>query len=113
MPITGQLHETKRLEIQAYQKPKDSKSLRQTHVSFSGNPRKHPYDPERVILIVDPYSTNTFYYEFSADDISYVEELPNLVNENGKTITMVRLWVKKMSVGLRCTPFMVQDISSS
>ena len=112
MPITEHLQETKKLEIQAYEKPKDIKALRHTHVPFSGNPRKHPYDPDRVILIVDPYSTNTFYYEFLADDISYVEELPNLVDENGKTITMVRLWVKKMSVGLRSAPFIVQDISS-
>ena len=79
---------------------------------FSGAPLKHPYDSQKVILVIDPYSTNTFYYEFLADDISYVEELPSLVNEDGKTITMVRLWVKKMSVGLRCTPFIVQDISS-
>ena len=112
MPITEQLKETKSLEIQAYKKPKDIKSLRNTHVPFSGNPRKHPYDSDRVILIADPYSTNTFYYEFLADDISYVEDLPNVVNENGKTITMVRLWVKKMSVGIRCAPFIVQDIAS-
>ena len=113
MPITEQLQGTKKLEIQAYEKPKDIKALKNTHVPFSGNPRKHPYDPDRVILIADPYSTNTFYYEFLADDVSYVEELPNLVNENGKTITMVRLWVKKMSIGIRCAPFIVQDILSS
>ncbi|HIJ57392.1 MAG TPA: inorganic pyrophosphatase Ppa [Deltaproteobacteria bacterium] len=112
MSITEHLQEIKKLEIQAYEKPKDTRSLKLTHVPFSGSPRKHPYDPDRVILIVDPYSTNIFYYEFLADDISYVEELPSLVNENGETITMVRLWVKKMSVGLRCTPFLVQDISS-
>ena len=112
MPITEHLQEIKKLEIQAYAKPKDNKALRHTHVPFSGNPRKHPYDSDRVILIADPYSTNTFYYEFLADDISYVEDLPNVVNENGKTITMVRLWVKKMSVGIRCAPFIVQDIAS-
>ena len=112
MPIAEHLQASKKLGIQAYKKPKDIKSLRQTHVPFSGNPRKHPYDSDRVILIADLYSTNTFYYEFLADDISYVEDLPNLVYENGKTITMVRLWVKKMSVGLRCAPFMVQDIAS-
>jgi inorganic pyrophosphatase len=59
--------------------------------------------------VTDPFSTNTLYYEFSKDDISYLEELPNLVSLDGDTITMVRIWVKKMSVGIRCAPFIVED----
>ncbi len=95
--------------IQAYQKPKNVQNLKTTHVSFSGSPKKHPYDSKKVILIADPFSTDTLYYEFHKDDISYIEELPNLVNLDGETITMVRIWVKKMSVGIRCSPFIVED----
>jgi len=109
MPISNYLQETKNFEIQTYEKPKDFSVLRDSHIAFSGAPRKHPYDPDKVILIVDPYSTNTFYYEFRADDIAYVEELPSMVNLEGKSITMVRLWIKKMSIGVRCTPFIVQE----
>ena len=109
MPISDYLQETKKFEIQTYEKPKDFSMLRDSHIAFTGAPRKHPYDPDKVILIVDPYSTNTFYYEFRADDIAYVEELPSMVNLEGKSITMVRLWIKKMSIGVRCTPFIVQD----
>ncbi len=109
MPISNYLQETKKFEIQTYEKPKDFSMLRDSHIAFSGAPRKHPYDPDKVILIVDPYSTNTFYYEFRAGDIAYVEELPSMVNLEGKSITMVRLWIKKMSIGVRCTPFIVQE----
>ena len=109
MPISNYLQETKKFEIQTYEKPKDFSMLRDSHIAFSGAPRKHPYDPDKVILIVDPYSTKTFYYEFRADDIAYVEELPSMVNLEGKSITMVRLWIKKMSIGVRCTPFIVQE----
>lgn len=112
MPITTFLKGAEKFEIEAYKKPRDSKQLSRTHVSFSGAPQKHPYDSEKIILVVDPYSSNTFYYEFRAGDISYVEELPNIVNLEGKTITMVRIWVKKMSIGLRSTPFIVQDTIS-
>jgi len=49
------------------------------------------------------------YYEFKINDISYVEELPNLVNMEGETITMVRIWIKKMSIGIKCFPFVVED----
>jgi inorganic pyrophosphatase len=103
------LRETKTLEIQAYRKPEDFKAFLNTHVSFSGSPRKHPYDPAKVVLVADPYSTNTFYFEFRSEDISYVEELPNLVSAEGEAVTMVRIWVKKTSIGLRCTPFVVED----
>ena len=109
MQISNYLQETKKFEIQTYEKPKDFSMLRDSHIAFSGAPRKHPYDPDKVILIVDPYSTNTFYYEFRADDIAYVEELPSMVNLEGKSITMVRLWIKKISIGVRCTPFIVQE----
>jgi inorganic pyrophosphatase len=38
--------------------------------------------------------------------------LPNIVNLEGETITMVRAWIKKMSIGMRCSPFIVEDIST-
>src|SRR4030042_61854 len=77
--------EVKKFEIEAYQRPKNLKELKKTHVPFSGSPLKHPYDPEKVILVADPYSTHPFYYEFKSSDISYMEELPNLVDVEGKT----------------------------
>ena len=104
--------EAKKFPIQAYERPKNLKVLREAHVPFSGSPRKHPYDSKKVILIVDPYSTSTFYYEFSMDDISYVEELPNLVTLDGDAINMVRIWIKKMSIAVRCSPFIVEDIGA-
>ena len=101
--------EALKFQIQAYKKPKDLHVLRKTHVSFSGSPQKHPYDTDKVIIIADPFSTNNLYYEFKKDDISYVEELPNLVNIDGSTIAVVRVWVKKLSVAIRCSPFIVED----
>jgi len=109
MPITRLLQETEKFKIQHYRKPKDLSELRITHIPFSGSPRKHPYDLHKVILIADPYSTNTFYYEFKTDDIGYVQELPNIVDMDGNTVTMARVWVKKMTVGVRCTPFIVEN----
>ncbi len=101
--------EALKFQIQAYKKPKDLHVLRKTHVSFSGSPQKHPYDTDKVIIIADPFSTNNLYYEFNKNDISYVEELPNLVNIDGGTIAVVRVWVKKLSVAIRCSPFIVED----
>jgi hypothetical protein len=101
--------EIKRFEIEAYKRPKNLKELRKTHVSFSGSPIQHPYDAKKIILVADPYSTNTSYYEFRNRDISFVEELPSTVDLDGKTVPMARIWVKKMSVGMLCSLFLVGE----
>lgn len=109
MPLSNFPQEVIPFEIQSYKKPKSVKDLRKTHVPFSGAPHKHPFAPGKVILVVDPYSSNTMYYEFNADDISYVEELPSLVNMDEEVVIMARVWVKKISVGVRSIPFIVGD----
>ena len=109
MPITTHLKTWEKFEIQTYKQPKDIATLLRTHVAFSGSPRKKPNDSGKIILVADPFSTNTFYYEFNTEDISYAEELPNLTSPSGETITMARIWVKKMSIGIRFFPFRVDD----
>jgi len=109
MTITKQPQETVKFEIQTYRQPKDRQALQTTHVAFSGSPQRHPYDREKIILVADPYSTHNFFYEFYKGDIAYVEELPSIVNVDGETVTMVRAWIKKMSIGMRCAPFIVGD----
>jgi hypothetical protein len=109
MQKTNYPQESVAFQIQAYRKPKDLRVLRMENVSFTGSPRKHPYDAERIILVADPYSTNTFYFEFEKNDIACVEELPSVVDIEGNTLTMVRIWVKKGSVAVRCTPFITGD----
>ena len=98
-----------KFEIQAYKRARNIKDLIKTHVPFSGAPQRHPYEPDKVILIPDPFSTHTFYYEFQTEDISFIEELPSLVDIEGKTISMARIWVEKGSIGLRCSPFVVEE----
>ncbi len=110
MPMTVLLQEAQAFEIESYKKPKDLKRFKSTHVAFSGSPFKHPYDADKVILVADPYSTNTFYYEFKTEDVSYVEELPGISNLDGETVMMARVWVKKKSIAVRCSPFVVEDL---
>ena len=110
MPINTLLKKTEKFEIEKYKKPKDRKTLIETHIPYSGSPLKHPYDTEKMILVTDPYYTSTFYYEFNKSDIAFIEELPNLVNLEGEVFTMVRIWITKMSIAVRCTPFIVGDI---
>jgi hypothetical protein len=113
MPLKNIPQESMKFEIQAFKKAADRNKLRETHLPYTGAPQRHPYDDDRVMLVADPYSPNTFYYEFDRADVSYVEELPNLVNMDGEAIAMVRIWVRKMSIGVRCLPFIVDDTQNT
>jgi inorganic pyrophosphatase len=110
MPISSFLQKAERFEIQAYQRPRNVRELRKTHVPFVGSPLKHPHDSRKVVLVVDPGSANPLYIEFKGEDLSFVEEMPNLVSLDGEGIVMARIWVKKGSVGVRCIPFFVEDL---
>jgi inorganic pyrophosphatase len=109
MEIMDLLKETEKFEIQAYKRPRDIRQLRATHLPYSGSAHKHPYDSRKIILLPDPYSPHSLYLEFRIRDISYVEELPSAVNLDGETVMMARIWVRKGSFGLLCSPFVVED----
>jgi hypothetical protein len=96
-----------RLEIERYEKPRDRLAIARTHVSFSGSLQKHSVDPEKVVLIPDPYAPNITYFEFNREDIKYIEKLSAIINMNGETVNMTRVWVRRNSVAVRCTPFVV------
>jgi len=109
MPITKYLQKPKKFEIEPVNRGKTtSRELRMTHVPFSGSPYKHPYDTDKFILLVDPYHAS-LYYEFNNADVDFVEELTSIVNVEGETVNMVLVWIKKKSVAMRCSPFLVED----
>ena len=109
MPLSNLLQKSKKFEIQSYKKHFDPKEFSKTHVPFTGSPKKHPYDRNKVILLTEPYG-NSSYYEFNTKDITHIEELPNITNMDEETVTMVRVWVKKKSIGLLCSPFIVEEV---
>ena len=91
MTIQKLLQKTDKFEIEKYKKPSDRKNLIKTHITYSGSPHKHPYDSKKMILLVDPYHTSTFYYEFRKSDIAFIEELPSLANLEGDIFTIVQI----------------------
>lgn len=108
MPIINFLKLKERFEIQRYTRPK---AVDREHcIPFSGSPRKHPDAANKLILIVDPFSANTSYYVFRIESIGFAEELPSITNIEGESVTMVRLWIKRQSKAVQCTPFVVEKI---
>ena len=106
MTVKELLEHAEKFEVDTY---KLSRNFRENHISFTGAPEKHPYADDKIILISDPFSTNISYYEFASADIAGVEDLPNLVTVGGTSVKMCRVWVRKGSIGVRFTPFVVED----
>lgn len=104
------LQKAETLEIEKFKPPKDIRSLAKTHMPYTGSPQKHPLDPGQIILVPDPYNEKSPYLEFSKNDITHVEQLANVVNLEGEAVTMARIWVKKGSVAIQCTPFQVTSL---
>ncbi len=104
MVIENLLERTEVFEIETFRRtPVSARNFRQ----FRGFPRKHPYDPEKIILIANPYSPVVSCFEFYLKDIEAAEDLPNLVSESGESVPMVKIWVRKGSLGVKSSPFIV------
>lgn len=110
MAINALLNVQEKFEIQTYYSS-TGKIDRRIHVPFSGSPRKHPFEKDKIILVADPFTSNTFYYEFEIKDICFAEELANISNIDGDSVPMTRIWIKKKSVAIMCTPFIVDTLS--
>ena len=76
-------------------------------VRFTGNPRKHPYDENKIVLITDPFSSHTAFFEFNIQDILYVENKTNLVSDTGASVSRADVWIKKGGIGIKYEPFEV------
>jgi len=74
---------------------------------FQGNPRKHPYDSNKLILIPDPENHQKLFLEFLLSDIAHIEELPRMSSKDGVSLTQVSIWVKKGSWGVKTEGFQV------
>jgi len=112
-PIKGTMETTvliSRYQVDLYRG--SPRRLEEIAVAFTGSPKKSR-DEDKVVLLNDPLSSQTFFYEFRASDIIYAEEASNLSMPDGSAVSMVRVWIKKGSTGLKIEPFHVQDTSAN
>jgi len=105
MSIQKYLNAAPHYEITRYK----SENFEKHCIPFSGTPKKHPYDPEKLLLIQNPFSDHTIFFEFKLKDIEHADDLPSIVTEEGESLSMVKIWVKKGSFGLKYYPFEVGE----
>ena len=91
-------------EIAKYTKgpPKNS-------VPFTGYPRQHPIEKNKLILIYDPLGANPMVMEFRMEDVLFIEELHSAVTEAGEGVPLIKLWIRRNARGVVLEPFEVDE----
>jgi len=88
---------------------KYSKGQKGDSVPFTGYPRVHSSEKNKLILVNDPVGPSPTVLEFMLEDILFVEEIPSAVTEAGEGVPLVKLWVRRGAVGVILEPFEVND----
>ena len=78
-------------------------------IPFTGYPRVHPSEKNKLILVNDPFGSEPVVLEFKLDDVLFVEEIPSAVTESGEGVPMIKLWIQRGAVGIILEPFEVND----
>lgn len=95
-----------RYQIQPYRGSMDK--LNEVAIAFTGAPQQSNH-PGKVLLLNDPTSRQSFFYEFRSEDIAYAEEGTTISLPDGSSVTTVTLWIKKGATALKIEPFHVED----
>ena len=88
---------------------KYSKGPPKNSIPFSGYPRQHPVEKDKLILIYEPLGINPMVMEFSLDDVLFIEELHSAVTEAGEGLPLIKLWIRKGARGVVLEPFEVDE----
>ena len=78
-------------------------------VPFTGYPRSHPSEKDKILLVYDPLGVNPSLMEFKTEDLLFLEDIPQAVTESGEGIPLVKIWVRKGARGVLMEPFEVDD----
>jgi len=76
---------------------------------FTGYPRQHPSEKNKLVLVYDPLGPAPTVMEFKLEDIPLVEDIPSAVTEDGEGVPLVKLWVRRGAHGIILEPFEVND----
>jgi hypothetical protein len=76
---------------------------------FSGYPRHHPSEKDKLLLVHDPLGPSPTVLEFRLDDVLMVEDIPQAVTESGEGVPLVKLWIRRGAHGMIIEPFEVNE----
>lgn len=76
-------------------------------VRYRGSVRPHPYDSGKILLITGQVDDQSHFYEFRKRDILRFTEATTMVSEDGETVELVDVYVRRGGFGIEMRPFQV------
>lgn len=98
----------KNKQLQKYSEPT---RLANEAVPFIGQPKRHESEPNKIFLRLNPLSSNGAILEFKTDDVVFAENVKTVSHKDGRAFQIVKIWIRKGSIGIKLEPFSVQDFS--
>jgi len=89
------------------QKYKSTSSIKDS-IIIIGAPFVNPLKNDKIVISPAIFSENKIFYEFDIKDVITWEELDKIVNSKGSTITLIKLYIKRGTIGIRYEPILFQ-----
>ena len=87
----------------------DPSRLKREAVPYVGQAKQVSSSPGKVFLRLDSISSHGQMLEFNSSDIVFAEDVNTLTKKDGTAVQIIKLWVRKGSIGIRLEPFSVSD----
>ena len=95
----------------ALQKYSEPSRLANEAVPYVGQPKRQEAESDKIYLRLNPLSSNGAILEFKTKDIVFAENVKTVSQKDGGAFQIVKIWIRKGSVGIKLEPFSVQDFS--
>lgn len=89
----------------------DPNRLSKEAIPFIGQPKHNKSTPNKVYIRLNPLTSNGALLEFKTDDVVYAENVKTVSQKDGSMFQIVKIWIRKGSIGIKLEPFSVHDFS--
>lgn len=99
---------TENRELEKY---RDPNKLNKEAIPYIGQPKQQDSNPDKIYIRLNPMSSNGAFLEFKTKDVVFAENVKTVSQNDGTAFNIVKIWIRKGSVGIKLEPFSVMDFS--
>jgi len=99
---------TGKRELEKY---RDPNRLLKEAIPYIGQPKRQEGAPDKIYIRLNPLSSNGAFLEFKTKDVVFAENVKTVSQSDGTAFSIVKIWIRKGSIGIKMEPFSVMDFS--
>jgi len=93
------------------EKYSDPNRLMKEAIPYIGQPKQQDSNPDKIYIRLNPLSSNGAFLEFKTQDVVFAENVKTVSQSDGTAFNIVKIWIRKGSIGIKMEPFSVMDFS--